>query len=113
MHGIDVETTALTPEEGDLRLVQLSNGKQAKVYDAFKQPAEVIRRAVESEGELVAHNAPFERRWLKAALDLDRADLHDTMVMSQVLYTGTNAARQAVLPQPPSRGEARTEARAL
>jgi DNA polymerase I len=95
MHGIDVETTALTPEEGDLRLVQLSNGKQAKVYDAFKQPEDLIRRAVESEGEgsLVAHNAPFERTWLKAALGLDRADLHDTMIMSQVLYTGTNAAR--------------------
>jgi DNA polymerase-1 len=41
----------------------------------------------------VAHNAPFERTWLKAALSLDRPDLQDTMVMSQALYTGTNAAR--------------------
>ena len=30
--------------------------------------------------------------WLNAALDLDRPDLHDTMVMSQVFYTGTRAA---------------------
>jgi ribonuclease D len=92
MHGIDVETTALRPEEGDLRLVQLSDGKWAKVYDAFKQDAEAIRRAIEQHDELVAHNAVFEREWLNAALDVDRPDLHDTMIMSQVYYTGTRAA---------------------
>ena len=92
MIGIDVETTALRPEEGDLRLVQLSNGKKAKVYDAYRQDADVIRRAIEEHDELVAHNAVFERAWLKAALDVDRPDLHDTMIMSQVYYTGTRAA---------------------
>jgi DNA polymerase I len=66
---------------------------RACVYDAFRQDPDVIRRAVEACGELAAHNATFERKWLKAALALDRPDLHDTMVMSQVLYTGTNAAR--------------------
>jgi DNA polymerase I len=89
---LDVETTALTPTEGKLRLVQLSDGKRARVYDAFRQDPEVIREAVEGHEELVAHNAPFERTWLNAALELDRPDLHDTMVMSQVLYTGTRAA---------------------
>src|SRR5215217_6275118 len=94
MHDIDVETTALRPAEGDLRLVQLSDGKRAKVYDAFRQDAEAIRRAIEEHdaGSLVAHNAVFERTWLKAALDVDRQDLHDTMIMSQVYYTGTRAA---------------------
>jgi DNA polymerase-1 len=93
MHGIDVETTALWPEEGNLRLLQISDGKRADVYDAFRQSEEMLRRAVERQDELVAHNAPFERTWLKAALSLDRPDLQDTMVMSQALYTGTNAAR--------------------
>src|SRR5215213_6056775 len=92
MHGIDVETTALAPEEGHLRLVQVSDGQETDVYDAFRQDAEVIRRAVEAREELVAHNAVFERAWLNAALALDRADLHDTMIMSQVYYTGTRAA---------------------
>jgi DNA polymerase-1 len=92
MIGIDVETTALRPAEGDLRLVQLSNGKKAKVYDAYRQDADVIRKAIEEHKELVAHNAVFEQAWLKAALDVDRPDLHDTMIMSQVYYTGTRAA---------------------
>jgi DNA polymerase-1 len=92
MIGIDVETTALTPDEGDLRLVQLSDGQEADVYDVFRQDPARIRHAVQIHSELVAHNAPFERTWLNAALELDRPDLHDTMVMSQVLYTGTRAA---------------------
>jgi DNA polymerase I len=92
MIGIDVETTALSPDEGKLRLVQLSNGKKARVYDAFRQDPDMIRRDIQEQEELVAHNAPFERTWLRAALGVDRPDLHDTMVMSQVLYTGTRAS---------------------
>jgi DNA polymerase-1 len=92
MIGLDVETTALTPAEGKLRLVQLSDGKRARVYDAFRQDPDTIRNAIDRQEELVAHNAPFERTWINAALQLDRPDLHDTMVMSQVLYTGTRAA---------------------
>jgi hypothetical protein len=69
MHGLDVETTALDPEEGELRLVQLSNGTRARVYDAYKQPADLLRSAVESHDELVAHNAVFERAWIATHLE--------------------------------------------
>jgi ribonuclease D len=99
VHGIDVETAgnngggALTPEEGRLRLVQISDGRQTDIYDAFLDDAEVIHKAVEARKELVAHNAVFEREWLNVALDLDRPDLHDTMIMSQVYYTGTRASQ--------------------
>jgi ribonuclease D len=95
VHGIDVETAgnngggALTPEEGRLRLVQISDGLRTDIYDAFLDDAEVIRKAVAARGELAAHNAVFERMWLKHALGIDRPDLHDTMIMSQVLTGGT------------------------
>src|SRR5215217_5248549 len=100
MHGIDVETAghegggALRTEEGRLRLVQLSDGKQTYIYDAFRQDQDVIRRAIEAREELVAHNAIFERTWLNHALGVDRPDLHDTMIMSQVYYTGTRSAQR-------------------
>src|SRR5215213_6716210 len=94
MIGIDVETTALRPEEGDLRLVQISNGTRALVFDAFRQDPYLIRGAIDAHEELVAHNAVFERAWLNAALSVDRPDLHDTMIMSQVYYTGTRAAQR-------------------
>ena len=93
MIGIDVETTALDPAEGDLRLVQLSDGLRTQVFDAFRQDADLIRRTIDAHDELVAHNAVFERAWLDAALSADRPDLHDTMIMSQVLYTGTKATK--------------------
>src|SRR5215212_7901490 len=88
MHRIDVETAgyegggALRTEEGRLRLVQLSDGRQMDVYDAFRQDHDVIRRAIEARNELVAHNAVFERTWLTEALGVDRPDLY---------YTGTRA----------------------
>src|SRR4051794_27232410 len=98
MHGIDVETAgyhgggALRTEEGRLRLAQRSDGRQRNVYDAFRQDQDVIRRAIEARNELVAHNAVFERTWLNHALGIDRPDLHDTMIMSQVLAGGTRAS---------------------
>jgi hypothetical protein len=44
MHGIDVETTALGPEDGKLRLVQLSDEKTARVYEVLRQPEDVTYR---------------------------------------------------------------------
>jgi ribonuclease D len=85
MHGIDIETTALDPAEGRLRLMQLSDGEEVTVYDAFRVPDTVLREALEANGELVAHNAPFERAWIRQKLGVDLPNLHDTMVMSQVL----------------------------
>jgi ribonuclease D len=90
--GIDVETTALEPQDSELRLVQISDGDVADIYDTHVYDPQEIRDAIQEEDWLVAHNAVFERKWLKAALDLDREDLHDTMIMAQVYYTGTRAA---------------------
>jgi DNA polymerase I-like protein with 3'-5' exonuclease and polymerase domains len=94
MHGIDVETTALDPAEGDLRLVQLSDSSRALVYDYYKQDADVIRGAIEARDELVAHNAVFERAWIADKLGVDLGDLDDTMIMSQVYHTGTKASKR-------------------
>jgi DNA polymerase I len=41
----------------------------------------------------VAHNATFERTWIREKSGVDLANLHDTMVMSRVLYGGTDASR--------------------
>jgi ribonuclease D len=95
MQGIDVETTSLDPAEGDLRLVQLTRGNNVTVYDLYDEDPDVVRRAIEQASDLVAHNAVFERKWLKAKLGLDIGMIHDTMIMSQVLYTGTKAAMRS------------------
>jgi DNA polymerase-1 len=91
MHGLDIETTSLSPEEGRLRLVQVAHGGKVRVFDLYNDHPELARNAIQHADTLVAHNAVFERKWLKAHLDLDIGVIHDTMIMSQVLYTGTRA----------------------
>jgi len=62
MQGLDVETTALDPSEGDLRLVQISDGRKARGLDMYEGKQEEARKALQDAEELVAHNAVFERK---------------------------------------------------
>jgi DNA polymerase-1 len=88
MLAIDIETTALEPEDGEIRLIQLSDGKRVIVYDVRDKPNYTLT-SLTGVDELAAHNAPFEARWLGRD---NLPELHDTLVMSRVLYGGTNHA---------------------
>jgi DNA polymerase I len=97
MQGLDIETAnaetsrgELDPKKGRVRLVQIRDGKKGRVYDGHDPRVPDALRAL---SEPVAHNAPFEQAWLAEHYGIDLPKLHDTMVMSQVLYTGTNASR--------------------
>jgi DNA polymerase I len=95
VQGLDIETAGpnggeLDPDKGSIRLVQIRDGKRGRVIDAFRVDP---RPALEELTDPIAHNATFERNWIKKHLGLDLGPMHDTMIMSQVLYTGTNAAR--------------------
>ena len=90
MQGLDIETTALDPEAGRVRLVQIRDGEKGRVYDADLEDPRPALRALTNP---VAHNAVFEYDWIKHHYGIDLTNLHDTMIMSQVFYTGTNAAR--------------------
>ena len=90
MQSLDIEIVGLDPEVGRLRLVQIRDGQRGRVYDAGDPEVPEALRALDKP---IAHNAPFERSWITRHYGVDLPNLHDTMVMSQVLYTGTNAAR--------------------
>jgi ribonuclease D len=81
MLAIDIETTALEPEDGEIRLIQLSDGKRVIVYDVRNKPNYTLT-SLTGVDELAAHNAPFEARWLREKLGIEIPDLHDTLVMS-------------------------------
>jgi DNA polymerase-1 len=87
--GLDFETTALTPEEGRVRLVQIANGEDTYIVDCFSaSPRPLLELALRED--VVAHNANFEELWLWHEFCLQPEKLmHDTMIMSQVLYGGT------------------------
>jgi DNA polymerase-1 len=91
MQGIDIETTSLSPEEGRIRLVQIRDEEGGRIWDLdYEDP----REAIQALPEPVAHNAEFERRWIAHHLGLG-LELDDTMIMSQVLYTGTKASKSS------------------
>jgi DNA polymerase I len=90
MQGLDIETTALDPEEGRVRLVQIRDGAKGRVYDAdLEDPRPALRALTEP----VAHNATSEYDWISRHYGIELKNLHDTMIMSQVFYTGTNAVK--------------------
>ena len=97
MQGLDIETYnpetgkgELDPAKGYVRLVQIRDDGRGRVYDGHDPK---LPDALHELDDPVAHNATFERRWIDAHYGIDLEALHDTMVMSQVLYTGTNAAK--------------------
>src|SRR5215212_2714975 len=92
MFGIDIETGGLALD-AELRLVQISNGEDTFVIDVRESdPRPLLQKFTGSE--LIAHNANFEEARLKRHLGIEFSEpMHDTMVMSQVLYAGTPQAQ--------------------
>jgi ribonuclease D len=119
--GIDIETTSLDPADGEISLMQIyrPEANRVTIWDVLldagpapengHKPKTNPRIAFNGTGGKryivppagthdpgpstdIAHNATFEERWLREKLGID-CKLHDTMIASLVLYTGTNAAR--------------------
>jgi DNA polymerase-1 len=87
MIGLDIETTSLEVDEGEWSLAQVYDPAvgYVMVYDVLQGGRPPL------PSRAVAHTAVFEERWLrKYGYD---PELDDTMIASQVFYTGTNAAR--------------------
>ena len=92
MFGIDIETGGLALDD-ELRLVQISNGEDTFVIDVRESDPRPLLQEFTGD-ELVAHNANFEESRLKRHLGIEYPEpMHDTMVMSQVLYAGTPTAQ--------------------
>jgi len=69
MQGLDIETYnpetgegELDPGKGKVRLVQIRDGDRGRVYDGHDPE---LSDALRELDEAVAHNAPFERQWVK------------------------------------------------
>jgi DNA polymerase I len=93
MFGIDIETGGLALD-AELRLVQISSGEDTFVIDVrTSDPRPLLQEF--TGGELVAHNANFEESRIAHHLGIEFSEpMHDTMIMSQVLYGGTDGHEQ-------------------
>lgn len=105
--GFDVETTDLDPYKGELRLVQLSNGKETKVVDvrAFGSGDELktskalrpLRDLLSSKKQTkIAHNAKFDTKWVRHHLGCDTENIYDTYLASVLIGSADGERRHGL-----------------
>lgn len=90
--GLDTETTALNPKDGNLRLIQLKGCQDDNVYviDAYKIPLEYLSSKLEpllsgKDNKLIAHNLKFEYMWLLSKLGVRTKYSFDTYIASLMI----------------------------
>ncbi|MBS1768376.1 MAG: hypothetical protein JSS77_01835 [Acidobacteria bacterium] len=105
--GFDVETTDLDPYKGELRLVQLSNGRETKVIDvrAFGSGKELktsealkpLRDLLSSKKQTkIAHNAKFDTKWVRHHLGCDTENIYDTYLASVLIGSADGERRHGL-----------------
>jgi DNA polymerase I len=105
--GFDVETTEIDPYKGELRLVQLSDGKNTKVIDvrAFSSRQSAasnpdlapLRDLLSSKKQVkIAHNAKFDCKWVRHHLGCEVGAVYDTYLASLLIAAGEGERRHGL-----------------
>src|SRR5919199_300551 len=87
--GLDIETTALSPRDGRIRLLQLATPDETFVVDVFEVgDLDPLREVLEEGPVKVLHNAKFDYSFLTAEYGIALAPIFDTMLAAQLLAGG-------------------------
>jgi DNA polymerase-1 len=91
--GVDIETTALSPRDGGVRLLQLATPEETFVIDIFEvSDLSPLTEVLEGGPVKVGHNLKFDYQFLHAMYGVSLSPLFDTMLAAQVLDGGNYAA---------------------
>ena len=91
--GLDIETTALSPRDGGVRLLQLATPEETFVIDLFEvRDLSPLTEALESGPVKAGHNLKFDYQFLHALFGISPSPLFDTILAAQVLDGGNYAA---------------------
>src|SRR5215213_10623053 len=91
--GLDIETTALSPREGGVRLLQLATPEETFVIDVFEVgELSPLREVLEGGPVKAGHNLKFDHQFLDALHGISLSPVFDTMLADQVLSGGNYAA---------------------
>jgi DNA polymerase I-like protein with 3'-5' exonuclease and polymerase domains len=87
--GLDLETTAKEPRNGEIRLAQISAGGRTMVVDLFKVgDARPVFEALADLDVVLAHNGTFEYGWVYAKYGISLENIRDTMILAQLAARG-------------------------
>ena len=91
--GVDLETTALSPRDGGVRLLQLATPDQTFVIDVFEvNDLSPLGDVLEDGPVKVGHNLKFDYQFLHALYGVSLSPVFDTMLAAQLLAGGNYAA---------------------
>ena len=115
--GTDTETTALSPRDGEVRLLQLAMPGETFVIDLFEVPdLSPLKEVLESGPVKVLHNAKFDYAFLYALHGISLSPLFDTMLAAQLLDGGAQGASYSLgavaeryLQEAPDKSEQRSD----
>jgi DNA polymerase-1 len=91
--GLDLETTALSPRDGGIRLLQLATPGETFVVDLFEvTDLSPLQEVLENGPVKVGHNLKFDYQFLHALYGISLSPVFDTMLAAQILSGGNYAA---------------------
>jgi DNA polymerase-1 len=91
--GVDVETTALSPRDGGVRLLQLATPEETFVIDVFEvTDLSPLKEVLENGPIKTLHNGKFDYQFLYDLHGILLSPVFDTMLAAQVLSGGNYAA---------------------
>jgi DNA polymerase-1 len=105
--GFDTETTELDPYRGEIRLLQLSDGKSTYVVDLRQFSSNgglrgnnVLLPLCDLLGDQaktkIAHNAKFDAKWVRHHLGCELNGVFDTYLASQLIAAGDSERRHSL-----------------
>ncbi|MBA4115269.1 MAG: bifunctional 3'-5' exonuclease/DNA polymerase [Rubrobacter sp.] len=87
--GVDTETTALSPRDGRVRLLQLAIPDETFVIDVFETGnLSPLKEVLESGPVKVLHNSKFDYSFLREEHGISLSPIFDTMLAAQLLAGG-------------------------
>jgi DNA polymerase I len=87
--GVDAETTALSPRDGRIRLLQLATPDATFVVDVFETGDLAPLKEILEDGPVkTLHNSKFDYSFLKAEHGISLSPIFDTMLAAQLLAGG-------------------------
>jgi DNA polymerase I-like protein with 3'-5' exonuclease and polymerase domains len=91
--GVDIETTALSPRDGGVRLLQLAIPGETFVIDIFEVgDLSPLTGVLEGGPVKVGHNLKFDYQFLSALYGVSLSPLFDTMLAAQIFDGGNYGA---------------------